>query len=251
MQDKIARPTPEPIARQLRQEAAFGCCRCGNPIVQYHHIIPYAKDHHFRPEDMMVLCPNHHDEANKGAITLDEQRRLKSNPNNVERGHASGLLTINEKPLQLNMGSNIFIGEGTSIKVDNESLVTLDFNQTSGVELTLKVYDQQNSLILLINKNEWVSGDPIPWDIEASYQHLKIRKKKGLIALDLNLQQTPVYIKANLWWKGHLILISPSILRMDRNELDCQFIGCTFYGSSLSFHTTPKPKLEIVPNLGH
>ncbi|MEK7439411.1 MAG: HNH endonuclease [Chloroflexota bacterium] len=249
MQDKVARPTPEPIARQLRQESAFGCCRCGHPIIQYHHIIPYADDHHFRPKDMMALCPNCHDAANNGAITLDEQRRFKSKPYNVKRGYATGFLTIHNKPLQLNMGSNIFIGGGIIIQADKTSLVTLNLNERSRIELTIKLYDQQNNLILAIDKNEWVSGDPTPWDIDASYQKLKIRKKKGLVALDLNLQQMHVYIKANLWWKGHLILISPSTLRMDRNELDCQFVRCTFNKCCLSFRTTPKPAVEIIPNL--
>jgi len=29
---------PEELERQLRREAGFGCCFCGNPIIQYHHI---------------------------------------------------------------------------------------------------------------------------------------------------------------------------------------------------------------------
>ena len=30
---------PEIVKRQVRQEAGFGCCKCGNPIFEYHHII--------------------------------------------------------------------------------------------------------------------------------------------------------------------------------------------------------------------
>ena len=100
MQSQTARPTPEPIARQLRQEAGFGCCRCGYPIVQYHHIIPYAEDHHFRPEDMMALCPNCHDAANN---VRNHRRAAKtpqiSRPHNLKRGYAAGLLTVNDRSL--------------------------------------------------------------------------------------------------------------------------------------------------------
>ncbi len=35
--------TPLLIKRQLRQEAGFGCCKCGKPIIQYHYIIPYTQ----------------------------------------------------------------------------------------------------------------------------------------------------------------------------------------------------------------
>jgi hypothetical protein len=41
---------PAAVARQLRQEAGFGRCCCGVPILQYHHIIPWAAEAHFRPE---------------------------------------------------------------------------------------------------------------------------------------------------------------------------------------------------------
>ncbi len=69
--------TPEPVARQLCQEAGFGCCKCGVPIIEYHHIIKWSVDQHFRPEDMMVLCPTHHDEAGS-AMDEAEQRLLKA-----------------------------------------------------------------------------------------------------------------------------------------------------------------------------
>lgn len=69
---------PLPVKRQLRQEAGFGCCVCGLPIIQYHHIIPRAIEEHNRPEDMMIFCPNHHDAATKGAMTESQQRSYKA-----------------------------------------------------------------------------------------------------------------------------------------------------------------------------
>jgi hypothetical protein len=69
---------PEPVKRQLRQEAGFGCCKCGLPVFQYHHIIPREVEDHNRPEDVMVLCPNHHWEVTSGAMLEDEQRRYKA-----------------------------------------------------------------------------------------------------------------------------------------------------------------------------
>jgi hypothetical protein len=37
-------------------------------VCPVHHITPRFVEEHFRPEDMMALCPNHHDEATKGAM---------------------------------------------------------------------------------------------------------------------------------------------------------------------------------------
>ena len=250
MQSQTAR-TPEPVARQLRQEAAFGCCRCGYPIVQYHHIIPYAEDHHFRPEDMMALCPNCHDAANNGAITVEQQRHHKSRPHNLKRGYAAGLLTVNDRSLQIKMGSNTFVGEGTIIRADMEPLVTLDLNNSGSVEITLNLYDERDKLVASIHKNEWISYDPLPWDINAGYQKLRIRRRKGLVALDLDLRQTPAHLSTSLWWRGHLISVSPSTMCVDRNGLNCQFVGCMFERLSLLFSTSPKPAVKIVHDRTH
>ena len=70
---------PYPVRRILRQEAGFGCCTCGFPIYQYHHIVPYAHEHHYRPQDMMTLCPNCHAQATAGAMPESEQRHYKAN----------------------------------------------------------------------------------------------------------------------------------------------------------------------------
>ena len=79
----MRRKIPSDVARQLRQEAGFGCCKCGFPLIQYHHIVEWADDQHFRVADMMVLCPNHHDQATKGAMPEPQQRLLKVNPYNT------------------------------------------------------------------------------------------------------------------------------------------------------------------------
>ena len=35
-------PIPEGVKRKLRQEAYFGCVKCGCPIIEYHHIEPWS-----------------------------------------------------------------------------------------------------------------------------------------------------------------------------------------------------------------
>lgn|SRR5574341_39565 len=235
---------PDEVARRLRQEAGFGCCNCGHPIITYHHIIPYAQDQHFRPEDMMALCPNCHDAANKGGMSIDEQRRLKSQPYNIRLGYVSGSLTVSGESLQVNMGENLFIGGGTIISADEEPLVSLDLNNSGSLELTLRLYDERHNLTSSIDRNEWVSRDHLPWDIDASYQRLTIRKAKGDISLDLDLRRTPASIRANLWWKGHLILVSPSDIRVDHQL--ATFKNCSFRMCSLSISTSPKLVVGVV-----
>ena len=67
------RDIPEAVKRRLRQESGFGCCKCGHPLYQYHHIVPYSEVQEDNPETMLTLCPNHHEEADAEAITRAEQ----------------------------------------------------------------------------------------------------------------------------------------------------------------------------------
>ena len=54
------RNIPQPIQKQLRREANFGCALCGCPIIEYAHIIPYRNIQAYLPENIVVLCPNHY-----------------------------------------------------------------------------------------------------------------------------------------------------------------------------------------------
>jgi hypothetical protein len=196
----MSRPaTPEPIKRQLRQEAGYGCCKCGRPIYEYHHIVPYMEVPHSRPEDMMLLCPNHHRDATSGAMNECKQREYKENPHNIRKGKVNGILTMNQDFCAVIVGANEFIGNRFSISVDNDILFKIEIGQSGTLEISLKLYDQHNNLLATIQKNEWVSGDPFPWDIECSHQKLKIRSRVNRIDLEINAKEQPINIRGNLW----------------------------------------------------
>ena len=110
--EKIAETPPSPVRRQLRQDALFGCCFCGNPIIQYHHIVPSSLLKHHNPEDMMCACPLCHDKVTAGAVAESEQREAKARPYNLLHGFAEGQLIINSKQLVVDLGGNWFFGSG-------------------------------------------------------------------------------------------------------------------------------------------
>jgi hypothetical protein len=193
-------PTPDPIKRKLRQESYFGCCVCGNPIIQYHHIIPWEIDQHFRAEDMMCLCPNHHDEVTKGAVTENDQRIYKAEPFNTKKGQAKGKLTINHNVPIIRVGDCNFVGDGDLISVDNKSLLKLDIDN-GNLLLSIKLFDSDDNLMAEIVDNEWISGNPKPWDILSSYQYLKIWHKKRKIGLEIDTKKEPINMVAKLIYK--------------------------------------------------
>jgi hypothetical protein len=228
-------PIPESTKRAVRQAAGFGCCKCGLPIFQYHHILPRSAN----PDDIMALCPTDHFEATARAMTVEEQRAYQARPFNIEQGYVEGQLKINQTDPVVLIGTNRFVGQGDKFVVDGESLLSVGIDAGKLV-LSLKMYDPRDILIADIEKNEWISGDPMPWDLESSYQWLRIRHKLGQIGLDIDAREEPIQLKADLWRKGQHFSLSPS--RIEFNGFDGRMRGIafqdsTFIGASLVVDT--------------
>jgi hypothetical protein len=207
---------PLPVARRLRQESGFGCCKCGLPIIEYHHIQPYTSaDPHFRPEDMMVLCPTHHHEATVSAMLEAEQRQLKVKPFNIVAGYVEGMLKVNQNFAAFSMGSVQVVGDGTFVKVDESNLLALSLDDAGRLQLSIELYDKDDNLLGLIERNEWISGDPLPWDIIASFQKLDIRRKRGSVVLSIDARSEPLKITGDLWRSGQNVRLSEDGVTLD------------------------------------
>ena len=67
----------------------------------------------------------------------------------------------------------------------------------------MTLYDEKNNLVAKIDRNEWISGDSLPWDIESRYQWLKIRHQIGNIQLEIDATEFPIKIIADIWKNGN------------------------------------------------
>lgn len=245
-EEKLHSDVPKPLKRLVRQEAGFGCCKCGHPIFEYHHIVRGSED----PQDIMILCPICHHEATVGAMTEEEQRFYKSHPYNIEKGYVEGKLKVNQKLPVVLIGTNQFIGKGDFILVDQESLLSLKINSDK-LELSVKLYNQNDQLLVHIENNEWISGDPMPWDLESSFQWLKIRHKLRDIALEVNAKKFPIIIHADFWRKGQNFKLSPNQILFNGIQQNVGFINLCFVAMRLIADTSLKQfKLEPDPRFG-
>lgn len=192
-------PVPAAVKRQLRQESGFGCCRCGDPIVQFQHIIPWNIDHHFRPEDMMCLCPNCHYMATIGAIDEHSQRLLKARPYNIEHGYALGRLAATAMPLALELGSVLVVTEGPFLTL--EGIETLGVRHEDGnplVSIDLRLPNGEQAL--MIHDNEWLVGTTDTRDMTFNHLRLKLWAKAFDILFDLDLSKVPGTLRGKFWY---------------------------------------------------
>ena len=241
------RDIPLPVKRQLRQESGFGCCICGSPILEYHHIRPFAEYPEHDPQHMITLCPTHHHEATAGGITEEEQRQSKSNPINIQRGYAEGLLRITDPALAVHVATNDFVGPGFKLVVDDQPLLALDRTDAGRLHLSLDLFDQDDNLIISIVNNEWIAGDPMPWDIEFVVRCLTIRRRHGDVALRLDARATPVILQGDLWRKRQHFSLRPDGLYFNGVLRDIGFIELGLVALGIHVDTTVG-HLELKPD---
>jgi hypothetical protein len=239
--------TPGPIKRLLRQEAGFGCCICGIPILQYHHIIKWADEQHFRPEDMMVLCPLHHDQVTKGAMSENEQRQHKCEPVNIRKHRVKGLLELRQNYCAASFGSVIIVSEGPFLQINGESILSLDLGE-GNLEVSIRLFSSADEPLLEIVRNEWTSGDPLPWDIEANWQTLTLRERAQKITLSLNGREIPLEVRGELWRGGRFYRIDRDRIHVGGTpSMKMSIANMALVGSGVSIEGE---EMKVVPGGG-
>jgi hypothetical protein len=199
----VGRPAiPSDIALRLRQEAGFGCCKCGYPFYEYHHIVEFSRAAHYRFEDMLVLCPNCHKQATSKAMSEKEQRFYKRHPFNINKGYADGQLKIDQRALVVSGGTVQFIRDGFIFRVDQEDLLSISLSEVGQLEISLKLYSKKNNLLAEIERNDWKTGEGLPWDLESGWRWMRLRNRKYDVAVEIDARRMPVEIRGNLWLRS-------------------------------------------------
>lgn len=210
---------PSDVKRQLRQEAGFGCCFCGFPFCDYHHINPWARKNAHDPDDLMLVCPNHH-RACRAAIPEEEQREAKRNPTNIQSGLVNGKLYLGKRDLIIDLGSTI-IRDTPSIFSDVESktdYMGLKIDETGILNLSMILVDKNGTHLGVIRDNEWTVLVDDAWDLEATEQLVTCRLGRGDIAIRIDARKSPVQITGCWNFNGSLIDVARSQIKLGSNS---------------------------------
>lgn len=253
-----SRDIPSEVKRALRVESGFGCCKCGQPFIEYHHIVPFATQPHHRLEDMMALCPIHHHQATVGAADDACQRSWKERPFNIERGFADGQLLIASKVLALEVGTNLLVGRGVRFAVDSEPLLNVRSDGTGRLLLSLSLFDRSDKLRLLVVDNEWLTGEPIPWDLEYGFNSLKLRNTSAGISLAVDARSSPIRVRGEFSKNGQRFQVTPTRLKFggvagNVQVQDLGLVGACLTANSRSrvFSFDPVPPLKAAMIVSH
>jgi hypothetical protein len=198
--------TPSHIRLQLRQEANFGCCRCGFAIVQYHHIIPYAIRPDFRVEDMMALCTRCHDAVRGGALTEAEQRKMKAVPYNRVHKRAKGTIYLKQDYIPLDIGDGVFlVGDALNLHIGGKRVLGLRRTDLDTLSISMEVTSADGKPVLTLQDNDWMSADELPWDLEVDWGKIRIRQAPRHVLLEFDATKIPMRLRGTWHWAGQKV----------------------------------------------
>ena len=211
---------PNEVRRELRQESGFGCCNCGHPFVQFHHIVPWSEDQHFRPEDMMTLCSHCHHLCTVGAITESEQRQMKRRPKNIIDDNARGLLYVNSRRLEVHLGGGIAINTPVLLMIENTFVLQAKLSEECGrVLISALIHDSRGWVVGRIIDNEWEIPPSGVWDIEAYPRTATVREKARDISFSVDTRQDQVKLRGKWFYRGDPVQFSENEMRFGTNKL--------------------------------
>lgn len=197
--------SPRAVARILRQEAGFGCAKCGHPYIEYHHIIPWSEERHFRSKDMVALCGNCHPAISR--LDRDAQYAVKSSPYNVTNSTVSAPIFSKNKEIILRAGSNYFIDPMSIIRFHDTDILAIRGGE-NGVEVDITLLDERLNQLLIVRNNEILFRENDIWDFEYSHNRIVTRYAPRKIAMDLDFRDDVVEVKGTFQVGDALVSIS-------------------------------------------
>jgi hypothetical protein len=164
---------------------------CGIPIYEYDHMPGYANVKRHHPDELTLLCPNHHAAKTKGLLADEQVVAADADPRNRRSGATSpfALRFAGDSP-EIRMAEQLFTCSDRRrptwmIPVMVRRHAPIGFTiDTSGLMLNLEAHDGRNRPILRVRNSELELSTSV-FDATLVGQRLTIHDQDDLVALSL------------------------------------------------------------------
>ncbi|MCC3745306.1 hypothetical protein LLQ46_00390 [Rouxiella badensis] len=226
-----ARDIPDPLKRLVRQRCGYGCVICGLPLYEYEHMEGWAIVKRHLPEEITLLCDQHHKEKTNHWLPIEKVKYFNEHPINMSKKHT--------KPwefhyygfnAEVSMGSNTFkmdnLLEFTPVVLDGEPIIRIT-NENGNILIFFKFMSPEGKTLLHIENNEVIFSTE-NWDVEIIGKRLKIRKGLRKIILDITFSPpNKIDINhANITMRDSEFIISN--IGMEYKGVRVGFRGCSW-----------------------
>ena len=217
MRNGFRRPnTPAEVERLLRQEAGFGCAKCGHPYVEYHHIVPFSEEAHFRCEDMVALCGNCHPAVSKQR--RDRQYEIKNNPFNISNGCAKGALEYDKRDLIFKVGGNWYENTPTIIQYRDIPIIQCHIAEGQA-QVSVNLFGRDGIQVLsVLNNNISFRIDDV-WDFKYAHNYVEVLHERRNVLLRMDFRTEEAKIEGSVWMGGNQIKLARDHTNLASNFL--------------------------------
>jgi len=221
------------VKREVRQRCGFGCVFCGLPIYEFEHIEPWARVQEHRPENLVLLCPNHHAEFTRNQRSKADISDAARKPFNLNVGIVRHVFHVNKPPLEVLLGSNRYIRVPRILVVDGTPLISVENLVEDGTEVGISalIYSREKTEILRIERNEWITSSN-QWDIETIGPRLIIRNDTSKILLQIRVDPPSqiTFERGMLYYQGWELNFGEDYVQYQGKQrltmVNCRFENC-------------------------
>lgn len=184
----LSRNIPSDVKREVRQKCGFGCVICHHAIIQYHHLSPgYANVRIHDPNEIVLLCPTHHQQADKRLSDsyIRKCMRLKNSDFAWDKMNISN-------DCRLIVAGSVF---------ENTSIVLIDYGRPIiWIErvaphlpplISAIITNDKKETVMHIHQNE-IIYQSVLYDVEGRGEKTIIRRKRGEILVEFSINEKEV-----------------------------------------------------------
>lgn len=200
----LSRYIKEPIKRQIRRQAGFGCVVCGSAFYDYEHFDPEFKDaKEHNPLGITLLCPSCHASKTRGRMSKAALLSAVANPRCLQVGYSRGPLEFGLTEAAIQIGSTIFYSPKNIITVDGDPIFKIEKPEHEGGPLRLTFIQSDDPSESRIIRNEWF-GSSNSGDITTKSNEIIVRDSNRKVKLHLEniLGDRLVVKEINAHYKG-------------------------------------------------
>jgi HNH endonuclease len=220
-------PTPAAVERALRQEAGFGCAKCGHPYIEYHHIVPYAHDQHYRVDDMVALCGNCHPAVSK--LGRDRQYDIKHAPHNIQKNLFRGALEFDKRDLIFKVGGNWYENTPVILQFFHIPIISCTV-QEGQAKVSLNLLDPNGQPLLTVAENDVSFRVDELWDFEYAHNFAVARYGPQDIALRMDFRDSEATIEGKIWLGNQQVRLGSTETTLPGHNM---IRGCKTSGGSV------------------
>lgn len=221
----LSRYITKAIREEIRKRSGYGCVVCRKIPYDYDHFKKgFAASETHDPNDIILLCPNHHRAKENGQISPAKiDLRLRE----IRKGDPQYLAELLSDYFNIYWpAGNMFPNFSSGIKINGKSAFEIERtgNAFDPVHFSFVTKDKNNEVICVVEKNAFEFRENKIGDLTLEGSQLVLKDDAGEIIIDININHHGIYIKKmRIIQDGCYILANQNALTVGNSDACVSF----------------------------